>query len=121
LNRQNAEKIITEYLKPIYGFARKRCNNMQDVEDLSHDIVLKAFKAFLIKDDIADPGKLIWTIAHNALSKHLRKIEEYELQFVFYSDGWFLLHYIKALLDNGKLKLPTKNQRKALTTLLIHK
>jgi len=58
LNRQNAEKIITEYLKPIYGFARKRCNNMQDAEDLSHDIVLKAFKAFLIKDDIADPASL---------------------------------------------------------------
>jgi len=25
------ERIITEYLKPIYGFALKRCANLQDV------------------------------------------------------------------------------------------
>lgn len=51
---------------------------------------------------------------------HLRKIEEYELQFVFYADGWFLLHCITALLKNGKLKEPTEGQRKALTTLIAN-
>lgn len=50
---------------------------------------------------------------------HLRKIMEYELQFVFHSDGWFLLHCIVALLENGKLKAPTEGQKKALTTLLV--
>lgn len=51
---------------------------------------------------------------------HLRKIEEYELQFVFHADGWFLLHCITALLKNGKLKEPTEGQRKALTTLIAN-
>ena len=50
---------------------------------------------------------------------HLRKAKEYELQFVFHSDGWFLLHCITALLKNGKLKEPTENQKKALTTLIL--
>jgi len=50
---------------------------------------------------------------------HLRKIQEFELQFLFHSDGWFLLHCIVALLENGKLKEPTEGQRKALTTLLV--
>ena len=50
---------------------------------------------------------------------HLRKVREYELQFVFHSDGWFLLHCIMALLENGKLKEPTEGQRKALTTLIV--
>ena len=72
MNRQNAEKIITEYLKPIFGFALKRCKNAQDAEDLSQDIVLKAFRALLIKDDIGDVSKFIWTIAHNALSNYYR-------------------------------------------------
>lgn len=49
---------------------------------------------------------------------HLRKIQEYELQFVFHADGWFVLHCIKCLLDNGKLKEPAEGQRKALTTLI---
>ena len=49
---------------------------------------------------------------------HLRKVKAYELQFVFHSDGWFLIHCIIALLKNGKLKEPTQEQRKSLTTLI---
>ena len=72
MNRQDVEKIITEYLKPIFGFSLKRCKNSHDAEDLSQDIVLKAFRALLIRDDIEDIGKFIWTIAHNALSNYYR-------------------------------------------------
>lgn len=56
-----------------------------------------------------------------AVPDHLKKIREYELQFVFHSDGWFLLHCIKALLDNGKLKLPTEDQRKIISTMIFPK
>ena len=72
MNRQKAEAIITEYVKPVYGFALKRCRNLQDAEDLSQEIVLKAFRVLLVRDDIADPAKFIWTIAHNALSNYYR-------------------------------------------------
>ena len=72
MNRQDAEKIITEYLKPIFGFALKRCKNAEDAEDLSQEIVLKAYRALLVKDDIVDISKFIWTIAHNALSNYYR-------------------------------------------------
>ena len=72
MNRQKAEAIITEYVKSVYGFALKRCRNLQDAEDLSQEIVLKAFRVLLIRDDIADPAKFIWTIAHNALSNYYR-------------------------------------------------
>ena len=72
MNRQEAETIITEYLKSIFGFALKRCKNAHDAEDLSQEIVLKAFRALLIKDDIRNVSKFIWTIAHNALSNYYR-------------------------------------------------
>lgn len=52
---------------------------------------------------------------------HLRKTAEYELQFIFGSDGWFLLHCIVALLDAGKLRLPKEEQRKVLMTLIFPK
>lgn len=51
---------------------------------------------------------------------HLKKAKAYELQLVFHSDGWFLLHCITTLLKNGKLKKPTEGQRKSLTTLIIN-
>ncbi len=72
MNRLDAEKKITEYLNPIYGFALKRCKSLQDAEDLSQEIVIKAFHTLLIKDDITDVGKFIWTIAHNTLSNYYR-------------------------------------------------
>ena len=53
--------------------------------------------------------------------ERLRKIAEYELQYVFNCDGWFLLHCLKTLLNNGKLKEPTDGQRKSLTTLIVPK
>lgn len=73
MKHQDAERITTEYLKPIFGFALKRCQNAEDAEDLSQEIVLKAFRALLSRDDIADVGKFIWTIAHNALSNYYRE------------------------------------------------
>ena len=49
---------------------------------------------------------------------HLRKVKEFELQFIFHSDGWFLLHCINVLLKDDKLQLPTEGQRKSLTTII---
>lgn len=72
MNRQETEKIITEYVKPVYGFALKRCKSAEDAEDLSQEIILKAFRALLAKEDIADVGKFIWAVAHNALSNYYR-------------------------------------------------
>lgn len=72
MNRQNAEKITTEYLKPVFGFALKRCRSIEDAEDLSQEIIWKAYRALLSRDDIANVDKFIWTIAHNALSNYYR-------------------------------------------------
>jgi len=73
VKHQDAERITTEYLKPIFGFTLKRCQSPEDAEDLAQEIVLKAFRALLSRDDIADAGKFIWTIAHNALSNYYRE------------------------------------------------
>lgn len=72
MNRQDAETTITAYLKPIFGFALKRCKSLQDAEDLSQEIAAKAFRALLLRDDIENAEKFIWTIAHNTLSNYYR-------------------------------------------------
>ncbi len=72
MDRREAERITEEFLKPIFGFALKRCASLQDAEDLTQDIVLKAFRILLVRDDIEDAGKFIWTIAHNELNNYYR-------------------------------------------------
>lgn len=59
-------------LKTIYGFVLKRCANLQDVEDLIQEIVLKAFRVLVALDDIETTDKFIWTVAHNTLANHYR-------------------------------------------------
>lgn len=72
MNRQNAEQLITEYIKPVFGFAVKRCRSIQDAEDLSQEIILKVFRTLMLRDDIADPEKYIWRIARNCLVNYYR-------------------------------------------------
>ncbi len=69
--------LITEYLKPIFGFTLKRCKSLQDAEDLSQEIIMKAFRTLLIRDNIRDTDKFIWTIAHHSLSNYYRDTEKY--------------------------------------------
>ena len=54
----------------------------------------------------------------DATPKHLHKMQKYGLQYIFYSDGWFLLHCLKELVGNGKLKLPTEQQKKSLSIII---
>ncbi len=72
MNRTDAQRITEEYLKPVYGFALKRCRTHEDAEDLAQEIVTRAFSLLLKRDDIDDPGKFIWTMAHNALANYYR-------------------------------------------------
>ena len=72
MKRQDAERIITEYVKPVFGFALKRCKTAEDAEDLSQEIILRAFRSLLVKDDIEDTDKFIWTVAHNTLANYYR-------------------------------------------------
>ena len=72
MNRHDAGQILNSFLKPIFGFALKNCRNIQDAEDLSQEIAIKAFRALTVRDDIADAGKFIWAVAHNSLSNYYR-------------------------------------------------
>ena len=73
MRRQDAENIIEEYLKPIFGFALKRCKSVQDAEDLSQDIVLRAFRALLAKDDIDTEIEKGWGILRFFMASSQRK------------------------------------------------
>ncbi len=80
------------------------------------DKIKKKYKNFFCDLKAEYKKELLKTIP-----THLRKVTEYELQFLFTNNGWFILHCINELLKNGKLKLPREEQKKMLTTLLVCK
>lgn len=73
MRRQDAERAINEYRDPVYRFILKRCGNDCDAEDLSQEILMRAFLALLARDDIEDIRKFIWSIAHNMLVSYYRE------------------------------------------------
>ena len=77
MNKHQAEKIITEHLKKIYGFALKHCKNLQDAEDLSQDIAIRVYKYLLLHNDVENVSNLIWTISHNTLCNYYRGSKNY--------------------------------------------
>ncbi len=76
MNKQDAEKIITKFIKPIFGFALKHCKSVADAEDLSQEIVFKAYRALIAKDGIEDATKFFWTVAHNSLCNYYRDFKK---------------------------------------------
>lgn len=72
MNKEYAEKITAKYLKAIYGFSVKHCRTLEDAEDLSQEIIFKAFIYLMQNNDIENESKLIWTIAHNCLCNYYR-------------------------------------------------
>lgn len=73
MNPADAGKIVTEYMKPVYGFALKRCGCIQDAEDLTQEICLRLYKGLLSSDQPDRIASYVWTVAHHTLANHYRK------------------------------------------------
>ena len=67
VRKEEAERVLEGYLKPVLGFALRRCKSSEDAEDLSQEIVLKAYRALLARDDVEDAGRVSGRVAHNAV------------------------------------------------------
>ena len=49
----------------------------------------------------------------------LQIMQKFVLQYLFSSDGWFILHCLKELVGNGKLKIPSEEQKKSLSVVIL--
>ena len=72
MTQMQAEQIVTQLMKPLFGFARKRCATIEDAEDVTQEICLKLYRTLVIRDDITEPYKFAWTIAHNTIANYYR-------------------------------------------------
>ena len=61
-------------------------------------------------------------LTHDILAKtpeHLRKARIYDMQDIFFSDPWLVVHVLKHLEENGKLKAPSEEQKKMIISLIF--
>ena len=72
MRKTEAEAVLESWMKPVLGFALKRCRTAEDAEDLSQEIILRVYRTLLQRDDVEDVERYVWTVAHNALCNYYR-------------------------------------------------
>ena len=77
MTQEQVEQTVLRLMKPLFGFAKSRSATIQDAEDIAQEIVLKLYRALIIRSDIAEPEKFAWTIAHNTLANYYRSRSGY--------------------------------------------
>lgn len=60
-----------------------------------------------------------FVLESDPMPKHIRIQQEYMMQFLFHSDGWFMMYAKDALVDSGRLKLVDGEQKWSVTEMLF--
>lgn len=69
----SVEKIIRQYLRPVYNFAHRFSGNRQDAEDISQETFLKVWKNIKKYREGENFKTWLFAIARNTAIDHLRK------------------------------------------------
>ena len=69
MNKQEADKLIVEYLPKIYGFAVKKTFSYDETDELCAEIVSEAYLSLLSANQIHNLDGYIWRISEHVYSK----------------------------------------------------
>lgn len=78
MKKQQADKLIVEYLPKIYGFAMKKTFSYQEAEELSSDIVEEVYLSLLSAEEIFNLDGYVWRISEHVYSKFVSSKKKME-------------------------------------------
>lgn len=73
MNKKEADELIIEYQKKVFGFAMEKTHNISEAEELAADIVYELYKSFRSSDYIVNVNGYVYRIAQNVFAKFLDK------------------------------------------------
>lgn len=71
MNKNNADKIISEYVKKLFGFSMLRLSKIDEAEELAAEITLQVYQSLLKQDNIPNVDGYIWRIAKNVYARYI--------------------------------------------------
>ena len=92
MDKQTADKLITEYFKKIYAFSIKKAFSYDEAEDLCAEIVKEVYISLLKADGIINTEGYVWRICYYTYSKYVAFKKKQEgisidgLQIPFYEN-----------------------------------
>lgn len=76
MDKQNADLIITEYYRKLYGFALSKTASIDEAEELASRAVLEVYSTLLTANDISNINGYIYRIACNVYAKYVSESKE---------------------------------------------
>lgn len=71
MNKQDADKIITSYVKKLFGFAMSKLSKIDKAEELAAEITFQVYDSLLKQDNIENLDGYIYRIAKNVYARYI--------------------------------------------------
>lgn len=108
--RYDGEVRFNACLQPVYIMNKEIQNRLLTIGSIIKEKYQKEFEAW--------KAPYVKAILEKT-PKHLLNMQKFGLQYIYHADGWFILHCMKELVANGKLKPVAEDHKKALSTIII--
>lgn len=78
MDKQKADKLITEYLTKIYGFAAAKSYSYDETEDLCADIISALYHSLLAADAIYNMDGYVWRLCQHVYAKFVSSKKKHQ-------------------------------------------
>ncbi|MBQ9938781.1 MAG: sigma-70 family RNA polymerase sigma factor, partial [Oscillospiraceae bacterium] len=95
MDKQRADRIITEYLQKIYGFAIKKSYSYDEAEEICAEIIKQLYSSLLKAKEIINIEGYVWRISEHTYSKFISSKKKHagisidEIHIPFFEDYFF--------------------------------
>ena len=73
MDKQNADRILTEYIQKIYGFALSKTGDSYEAEELASDITYEVYLSLLRDGEIYNVNAYVWRISSYVFARWVEK------------------------------------------------
>ncbi len=73
MNKTDADRIIGEYVKKLFGFAVKKTYSLSEAEELASEIVMEVYRTLLHRENIVNVNGYIYKVAENVYANFTDK------------------------------------------------
>lgn len=71
MDKPQADRVIKDYIKPLYGFALNKTGNIAEAEELAGRMTLEVYQTLLKKSEFLDLNSYVFKIAHYVWAKYV--------------------------------------------------
>lgn len=82
MEKQEADKIITEYLPKIYGFAMKKAFDFAEAEELCAEMTMQVYQSLRNAEEIYNPDGYVWRICEHTFARYASSKKKQEGVFL---------------------------------------